>query len=239
MAPLVSLRGDFGKRRKGTGNEFQSAGGRIMMAALALCPENIGKARRRYEFTPVMDDLVRAAYQRLRVCSDRKAISNCGRRLGVPRWVVLRRGRELGLARTKEKPWSDMEIRLLERWGHLTDAVIQRKLKAAGYSRSVNGIHLKLKRLRIKQNLDGYSAYSLAEAFGVDSHKVGLWIRRNMLRATRRGTDRKESQGGDSYWITHIAVRDFVFRFPEEIELAKVEKLWFLDLVSGGRIGVR
>ena len=172
-----------------------------------------------------MDDLVRAAYQQLRACSDRNAIRNCGRRLGLPRWVVLRRGRELGLARTKEKPWSEMEVRLLERWGHLTDAVIQRKLAAAGYSRSVNGIHLKLKRLRIRQNLDGYSAYSLAEAFGVDSHKIGSWIRRNMLSATRRGTDRKESQGGDSYWITHNTVRDFVFRYPDEIDLARGRKI--------------
>jgi hypothetical protein len=210
-----------------------------MTVGLALWPANSRKGRRKYEFTPAMDDLVRAAYQQLRVHSDRKAIRNCGRRLGVPRWAVLRRGRELGLARTKEKPWSEMEVGLLERWGHLTDAVIQRKLAAAGYSRSVNGIHLKLKRLRIRQNLDGYSAYSLAEALGVDSHKIGSWIRRNMLRATRRGTDRKESQGGDSYWITHNAVRDFVLRYPDEIELAKVEKFWFLDLVSGGRIGVR
>ena len=210
-----------------------------MTAALNFSVENIRKKRRKYEFTPYMDDLVRAAYQQLRVGSDRRAIRNCGRRLALPRWAVLRRGRELGLARTKEAPWSDMEIGLLERWGHLTDAVIQRKLKAAGYSRSVNGIHLKLKRLRIKQNLDGYSAYSLAEAFGVDWHKVGSWIRRNMLRATRRGTERKESQGGDTYWITQNAVRDFVFRYPDEVDLAKVEKFWFLDIVTGGRIGIR
>lgn len=210
-----------------------------MTAGLALWPANSHKGRLKYEFTPAMDDLVRAAYQQLRVHSDRKAMRNCAGRLEVPRWVVLRRGRELGLARTKETPWSEMEVGLLERWGHLTDAVIQRKLAAAGHSRSINGIHLKLKRMRIRQNLDGYSAYSLAEAFGVDSHKIGLWIGRNMLRATRRGTDRKESQGGDSYWITHSAVRDFVLRYPDEIELAKVEKFWFLDLVSGGRIGVR
>jgi hypothetical protein len=80
-----------------------------------------------------------------------------------------------------------------------------------------------------------YSAYSLSEAFGVDSHKVGLWIRRKMLHATRRGTDR--TQGGDSYWITHDAAREFVYRHPDEIDLARVEKLWFLDLVSVGRIG--
>jgi hypothetical protein len=211
-----------------------------MAAALTVSiDKNIGKARQKYEFTTVMDDLVRGAYRQLRLCRDRKALGNCGRRLGLPRWAVLRRGRELGLAQAKESPWCEAEVRVLERFGHLTDAVIQRKLKTAGYSRSVNGIHLKLKRLRIKQNLDGYSAYSLAEAFGVDSHKVGSWIRRNMLRASRRGTDRKESQGGDIYWITQNAVRDFVSRYPDEVDLAKVEKFWFLDLVTGGRIGVR
>lgn len=102
-----------------------------------------------------MDDLVRAAYHQFRVYGNRKAITHCAQKLEMPRWAVLRRGRDLGVARTKEHPWSEAEVALLERWGHLTDAVIQRKLKAAGYSRSINGIHLKLKRLRIRQNLDG------------------------------------------------------------------------------------
>ena len=60
-----------------------------------------------------------------------------------------------------------------------------------------------------------------------------------MLRATKRGTDRTEAQGGDSYWITHIAAREFVYRYPDQIDLARVEKLWYLDLVSGGRVGAR
>jgi hypothetical protein len=212
-----------------------------MTTALNNCSADVAirKRKRKYEFTPEMDDLVRTAYHRLRVYSNRKAITHCAQKLEIPRWAVLRRGRDLGEARTKEQPWSEAEVGSLERWGHLTDAVIQRKLKAAGYSRSLNGIHLKLKRLRIRQNLDGYSAYSLAEAFGVNWHKVGTWIRRNMLRATRRGTDRTAAQGGDSYWITHAAVRDFVFRCPDEIDLAKVEKIWFLDLVTAGRIAMR
>ena len=195
------------------------------------------KRKRTYEFTPLIDDLIRLAYRQYRVYGNRQAISHCARRVEIPSWKIRRRALDLGLTRTKEPPWSDAEVVELERWGHLTDAVIQRKLKAAGFSRTIAGIHLKLKRLRIRQNLDGYSAYSLSEAFGVDSHKVGLWIRRKMLRATRRGTDRTEAQGGDSYWITHDAAREFVYRHPDEIDLARVEKLWFLDLVSAGRIG--
>lgn len=40
----------------------------------------------------------------------------------------------LGLARVKEPDWNAAEIAILERWGHLTDAVIQRKLKADGFT---------------------------------------------------------------------------------------------------------
>jgi hypothetical protein len=195
------------------------------------------KRKRTYEFTPLIDDLIRLAYRQYRIYGNRQAIGHCARKVEIPSWKIRRRALDLGLTRTKEPLWSDAEVAELERWGHLTDAVIQRKLKAAGFSRTIAGIHLKLKRLRIRQNLDGYSAYSLSEAFGVDSHKVGLWIRRKMLRATSRGTDRTEAQGGDSYWITHDAVREFVYRHPDEIDLASVEKLWFLDLVSAGRIG--
>jgi hypothetical protein len=60
-----------------------------------------------------------------------------------------------------------------------------------------------------------------------------------MLRATLRGTDRTEIQGGDTFWITQIAVRDFVLSYPDEVDLRKVEKWWFLDLVTNGRIGCR
>ena len=60
-----------------------------------------------------------------------------------------------------------------------------------------------------------------------------------MLRATRRGTERTERQGGDTYWIAHKAVHAFVLTYPDEIDLRKVEKWWFLDLLTAGRIGVR
>lgn len=197
------------------------------------------RIRRRYSFTPIMDDEIRSAY-RLFLCeNDRKAITICAQKLHLPKWMVTRRGADLGLARVKEPLWSDAEVAVLERWGHLTDGAIQRRLKAAGFQRSINGIHLKLKRLRIKQNLDGYSATALAATFGVDGHKILYWINRKMLKASRRGTERTERQGGDTYWITHRAVRDFVLQCPDEVDLRKVDKWWFLDLVTAGRIGIR
>lgn len=194
---------------------------------------------RKYHFTPTVDEEIRRAYHLFLDYNNRTAISACARKLQVPRWAINRRAAVLGLSRIKEPEWNAAETTILERWGHLTDAVIQRRLKAEGFHRSINAVHLKMKRLHIRQNLDGYSANGLAVAFGVDGHKVTYWINRQMLKATRRGTARTESQGGDTYWITHKAVREFVLKHPDEIDLRKVEKWWFLDLVTAGRIGIR
>lgn len=197
------------------------------------------RRKRKYCFTAAMDEEIRSAYHVYTEDKNRGAISACARQLALPRWMIHRRAAMLGLARIREPQWSDAELILLEKWGHLTDAAIQRKLRAGGFERSVNAIHLKVKRLRIKQNLDGYSAQSLARTFGVDCHKVVYWINRKMLTATRRGTARTESQRGDTYWISHADVREFVMTYPEEVDLRKVEKWWFLDLVTDGRIAAR
>jgi hypothetical protein len=186
-----------------------------------------------------MDDAIRQAYRLFLDYGNRKAIGACATKLQLPKWIVTRRAGMLGLARVKDPAWSSEEVAVLERWGHLTDAVIRGKLKAAGFHRSINGIHLKMRRLRIKQNLDGYSANALAAAFGVDGHKITYWINRKMLKATHRGTGRTERQGGDTYWITRKAVHEFVLSYPDEVDLRKVEKWWFLDLITGSRIGMR
>jgi len=197
------------------------------------------RSRQKYRFTPEMDEEVRGAYHFFIEHNNRRAIGACARKLGLPRWMITRRAAILGLARIKEPEWSAAEINVLEQCGHLSSAVIRRKLREKGFRRSANAIHLKIRRLRIKQNLEGYSARSLARAFGVDCHKVMYWINRKMLNATRRGSAGPESHGVDAYWITHTDVREFVLTHPDEVDLRRVEKWWFLDLVTDGRIGSR
>jgi hypothetical protein len=87
-------------------------------------------------------------------------------RVGIPHWAVKKRARELGLARTKERPWSERELEILARYTWMSDERIRLKLKAAGYPRTVTGIHLKPKRMRFKYDGNFYSAYSLAQARG-------------------------------------------------------------------------
>jgi hypothetical protein len=192
--------------------------------------------KRKYVPTHLIDEAIRSAYQRQRQ-GDRQALQAVSRQIAWSRSAVCKRGAELGVTRAKERSWTSAEEDLLGRFGHLAPSGIRRGLAAAGFSRSVAAIQIKLNRTRIKQNLDGYSANSLANALGVDVHKILTWIRRGLLTADRRGTDRTQVQRGDTWWISHRAVKRFILRAPEEIDLARVEKIWFLDLLTGGKIG--
>ncbi|MBV9762490.1 MAG: hypothetical protein JO340_18160 [Acidobacteriaceae bacterium] len=205
----------------------------------ARTPENPTiRYKRKHIPTPAIDQAIHDAYQKQRR-GDRNALHEVSKKIGWTRSAVCKRGAELGITRTKERRWSAVEEELIERFGHLAPSGIRRQLARAGFSRSVSAIQMRLNRNRIKQNLCGYSANSLANALGVDVHKILIWIKRGLLSAERRGTDRTQSQGGDTWWISDRAVKRFVFRAPEEIDLARVEKIWFLDLLTGGKIGVQ
>ncbi|MBV8572752.1 MAG: hypothetical protein JO319_19185 [Acidobacteriaceae bacterium] len=189
--------------------------------------------RARYIPTAEIDEKIKRAYSRQR-SGDRNALRAVRGDIGWSKSAVVRRGAELCVTRAKERPWCAAEEDILERFGYLTAAGVQRKLMRAGFQRSRAAVQLKTTRLRIKRNLDGYSACALAMAFGVDAHKVCTWIRRGLLQAERRHT--AYSTQRDTWWIPISSVRRFILRAPEEIDLSRVEKFWFLDIVTGGKI---
>ena len=57
------------------------------------------------------------------------------------------RAAQLGLTRVKEKPWSNEELKVLERNAHRPPAFIGRELKAVGFHRTVWAIFAKRRRL--------------------------------------------------------------------------------------------
>lgn len=190
-------------------------------------------ARRRWRTkwisTPRLDQEIRRCYLiRLR---SRKVpgLGALSQRIGWPKWALIRRARALGLSYVKESPWSDAELRILERWAWMSDERIRLKLKATGFSRSATAIHLKVKRMRFKSG-SWYTATSLASAFGVDPHQVTRWIATGLLRAQERGTARTPQQGGDMWLITEKDVIRFIRDSPAAYDLRKVSQSWFLDL---------
>ncbi len=95
---------------------------------------------------------------------------------------------------------------------------------------------MKLKRISFKKGGGFYSANRLAEALGIDPHAVTRWINSGRLKATLRGTGRGERQNGDIYLIRERDVRRFVLEHPSDIDLRKVDQLWFRDIITNGLV---
>lgn len=187
---------------------------------------------RRESSPKAFDGVVTEAYSKLRSNGDLKALSRAADVLGVPIWHVKTRGRELGLSRVKEKPWSEREIEILEAAAWRTDRWLARKLQSLGFPRTPTAVHLKLKRMNLRANVDGYNQRQLAQAFGVDGGTISRWVKFGWLHGSRRGTERAD----DLWYFSHAAVRKFAMMHPDEIDLCKVEKFWFLDLITDGKI---
>jgi hypothetical protein len=194
------------------------------------------QSRRKYFFTDQIDQLIREIYLKHRDAKTGFGIRPLAKKVGMPHWALKKRARELGLARMKELPWSEPELAILARYAWMSDERIRLKLKAVGYARTVTGIHLKLKRMKFKHDGSFYSAYSLAQALGIDPHAVTRWIKSGHLKATLRGTGRTPQQNGDSYLIQEKDVRRFVLQHPTDIDLRKVDQLWFLDIITNGLV---
>ena len=112
-------------------------------------------------------------------------------------------------------------MEILARYAWMSGERIRLKLKAAGYGRTVTAIHLKLKRMKFKRNRSFYSAYSLAQALGIDSHVVTRWIKSGHLKAKLRGTARTPLQNDDSYLIQEKDIRRFILEHPTTLICAR------------------
>jgi len=192
--------------------------------------------KRKYIFTDQIDQLVRETYLNRSRDKSRFSTRVLAKKVGIPHWALKKRAQELGLARTKELPWSEAELEILARHAWMSHERIRLKLKAAGYARTTTAIQLKLKRMRFKHDASFYSAKGLADALGIDSHAVVRWIKQGHLRASTRGTARTEQQNGDTYLIHERDVRRFILQHPTDIDLRKVDQLWFLDLITNGLV---
>ena len=189
----------------------------------------------KYIFTSFIDEMIRKLYREQYNPREGK-VRELATRLNMPRWRIGRRAREIGALepRIKEPPWSERELHVLELNALYTPEVIQRKLKANGFQRTVYGIMLKRKRMHYLQQQIKNSALAVAGCFGVDNHTVtGQWIKKGLLKAKRRGTQRTEAQGGDEWFIKEKDIRQFIIENIGIIDIRKVDKFWFVDILAG------
>lgn len=186
---------------------------------------------RKWVITPEIHERIKKVYQR---DTGNGQVAALAKSIGFPRWKISRYAITQGwIAKQKKEPnWGPEEDAIVERYGHLALESIQRKLRKAGFSRSVSGIVNRRRKLRIPSNLSGYSACQLAECLGVDHHFVTRAIKQGRLKAKKRGTKRTEQQGGDSYFIKERRIRDYIKDNLHEIDIRKVDKYWLVDILT-------
>lgn len=163
-------------------------------------------------------------------------VKELAKKLGIPRWKIGRYAASEGLIpiRRKEPDWTEPELKILEGSARHTPERIQKVLKKAGYSRSIMGIVLKRRRMRYLSNLSGHTSRNVAQCFGIDDHCIIRWINLGYMKAIKRGTKRTAAQGGDQWYIKDKWIRDFVMNYLDEVDIRKVDKYWFVDLLVGG-----
>lgn len=207
----------------------------IYAAAVSLGVRFAGKKRYRHwgPSTEAIDAQIRETYQ---MHPEKRAVQRLVARLGRPRQWVFRRATELGCVfpRLKDPPWSAEEDALLGDHAHKTPGAIQGIFRRRGFSRSKTAIQVKRKRLHLETaDIDHYTANQLASCMGVDAKAVTRWIDHGLLAATRRGTKRVPQQGGDEWWIHRAQIRKFVVTNQAAVDLRKVDRYWFIDLLAG------
>lgn len=194
-------------------------------------PAQAGRPRQKYFLDTFIETAIRDVYENH---PEKNAVNDLARRWGRPRWWIARQARNLGLVvpRLKEPPWSPQEDALLHEIAHRHPEAIARAFRARGWRRSATAIVVRRKRLELDTtDPDHYTANTLARLMGVDAKVVTYWIGVYGLPAVRRGTERLPQQGGDQWWIARIALRRWIGANPERIDLRKVDRLWFIELL--------
>jgi hypothetical protein len=191
------------------------------------------RAKLKYMWRPEFDAFLKAQYfgglnRRFEV------LNRMVRTTGLPRWYIKRQAARLGLTmKMDQKPWTSAELNVLEK---LVGRVSARTI-ATRLHRPESSIVNKIKRLGTSRRVrEGYTMRDLEQCLGEGHHKISIWIANGWLRDRLQGTRRHGGNGSDIHRIREKDILRFLKNHPQEINLGKVDQVWFLDLVlSRGR----
>jgi hypothetical protein len=188
--------------------------------------------RQSHPTSPELDQVIRDAWPEL---EGKGAVNGLADRLGVPRWWLSKRATKLELtsAHRKEPPWSKAELALLPTLPlhDLTKAA--EIMREHGYSRSPVAIKVRIVRLGISQrsNRATISGTEAAKILGMNNKTTTQWCVMGELKAEKLGTKRLPQQGGDVWAIERSELRRYVIDNIERLDIRKVDKVAFVDLL--------
>lgn len=196
-----------------------------------------------HELTPAIETELRKVYSLPFKNKKRQevgipSIADAARDLKVPAHTLKKFARELGLTRTKDLPWSEEEIKILDEQGYKSTAGLARIFRQKGFKRTEVAIQLMRARRRSHKASPFFSLSAIARLFGVDGHLVTDWVEKGWLKAEYKET--RKNKGDDHRGDTRVADKDSIYRFvvahPESFDLRRVDQLWFLHMITRGDV---
>lgn len=185
-------------------------------------------AKLKHTWRPEFDAILKAQYygglnRRFQV------LNRMVRTTGMPRWYIKHQAARLGLTMKMDRqPWTPAELNVLEKLvGRVSARMIAKRLH-----RPESSVVNKLKRLGTSRRVrEGYTMRDLEQCLGEDHHKISKWIVNGWLQDRLQGTQRHSGNGNDIHRIREEDILQFLKKHPQEINLGKVDQMWFLDLV--------
>jgi hypothetical protein len=190
-----------------------------------------GTKHARYELTAGLEARIRETWPSL---AAKGATAKFAEQIDRPRWWLEKQAVKLGLStlQRKEPPWTPAEDALMAKVPLHAPAKCSEIFREHGFSRTPTAIVVRSKRLGLKRRYkETLSGTSLAVILGVDNKTTTQWCVAGLLKATRRPSQRLPQQGGAPWSITRADARQFVIDNIASIDIRKVDKVLFVDLL--------
>lgn len=151
--------------------------------------------------------------------------------LKVPVGTIRKWSQQLGVARQRDPRWTEEEIAYLEK--NLLKMSFEEIAWKLG--RTVTAVRTKANRLSLyRMDVNGYTLKDLMLGLGIRDHnKVDKWIERGWIKGKKLPTS--DHAAHQPWCFSPAQIREFVLAHPEEIDLRRVEKIWFIDIIAGPR----
>ena len=193
--------------------------------------------QKRVIFSEHEDNLIRRAYSVECYGSGDRGPSAIAKKINKSTGSIHRRAAFLGVLRTSHKQcwtWTPEEDSIVEANAHKELDAINRAIVKAGFeSRSLEAIKSKLRHLGLKlrdNRADNgiYTQGQLAELMGINTKVIGRYVNDGHLKAKRRTAVMQIE-----YNIKAADVRRFFQDCTPMVDIAKCDKYWLIDLLTG------
>lgn len=188
---------------------------------------------RKYQNRPdaeFVDAAIRRAVQSGKKGALKELEKTVNRSYGWIKWRACKIGLRVERDRT---PWTPEEEAIVETMAGKSMETIARTLKSRGFNRSEAAVYRKFYLLGLNANdPDTHTAADLARLLGVHGVTVTRWIQKGMIKAERGRVTPRDND--PVFWrIRRDDVKRFVRDYPCQVNLAKCDRFWIIELLAG------